>query len=222
MNTLTKTLLAASAVAIAASTTALTAERGHGSRSGERFSMAMLERWDVDGDGAVTLEEFLTSTKDHFETADADEDGIVTEEELSRIAEERGNRRGMRHLERYDKDGDGKVSLEEVTQLALNRAKRRFNRADSDGDGFITAQEASKIGDSRTDRHAFRLIDRVMERFDVDYDGQVTKAEADQRRKIQFARFDANDDGQVTAEELQAGMKMFGGKHRRWGRGLGR
>lgn len=222
MNTLTKTLLAASAVAIAASTTALTAERGHGSRSGERFSMAMLERWDVDGDGAVTLEEFLTSTKDHFETADADEDGIVTEEELSRIAEERGNRRGMRHLERYDKEGDGKVSLEEVTQLALNQAKRRFKRADADGDGFITAQEASKIGDSRTDRHAFRLIDRVMERFDVDYDGQVTKAEADQRRKIQFARFDANDDGQVTAEELQAGMKMFGGKHRRWGRGLGR
>jgi len=114
------------------------------------------------------------------------------------------------------------VSLEEVTQLALNRAKRRFNRADSDGDGFITAQEASKIGDSRADRHAIRFIDRVMERFDADNDGQVTKAEADQHRKIQFARFDANDDGQVTAEELQAGMKMFGGKHRRWGRGPGR
>ncbi len=222
MKTLTKVLLTASAVAIAASATTLAAERGHGPRSGEHFSMVMLERWDTDGNGAVTLEEFLTSPDDRFQAADADADGIVTEAELSQIVEDRGKSRGMRHFERYDKNGDGKVSLEEVTQLALNQAKRRFNRADADGDGFITAQEASKIGDSRADRHAFRLIDRVMERLDVDNDGQVTVAEANQHRKIQFARFDADDDGQVTAEELQAGMKMFGGKHRRWGRGLGR
>lgn len=222
MKILTKTVLAISAIAIAASATAFAAERGHDRRSGEHFSMHMLERLDVDGNGAVTLEEFLTSTNDRFEAADADDDGIVTEDELSKIVEERGKRGGMRFLERHDKDDDGKLSLEEATQLALDRAKRRFERADVDGDGFITAEEAGKIGGRRAGRHAGRFAGRMMDRFDTDNDGQVTQAEADEHRQMQFARFDADDDGQVTAEELQAGMKKFGRRHHGGGMGFHR
>jgi Ca2+-binding EF-hand superfamily protein len=232
MNTLTKTLLAASAIAMVASATVLAAERGFGPRSGERgfgprsgeyFSMHMLERWDADGDGAVTQEEFLTSPNHRFEAADADDDGIVTEDELSKIVEERGVRGGMRFLEQLDTNDDGKLSLEEATQLALDRAKRRFERADRDNDGFITAGEAGKIGGRRAGRHAPRFAGRMMDRFDADNDGQITKAEADEHRQMQFARFDVDDDGQVTAEEMQAGMRKFGGKHQRgWGRGFGR
>ena len=173
MKTLTKTVLAVSAMAIAASATALAAERGHDRRSGKHFSMHMLERLDADGNGAVTLEEFLTSSNDRFETADADDDGIVTEDEISKIVEERGKRGGMRFLERHDKDDDGKLSLEEATQLALDRAKRRFERAGADGDGFITAEEAGKIGGRRAGRHAGRFAGRMMDRFDTDNDGQV-------------------------------------------------
>ncbi len=123
MNILTRTLLAASAIVIAASATALATERDHGGRSGEHFSMHMLERLDVDGNGAVTLEEFLTSTDDRFEAADADDDGIVTEDEFSKIVEDRGQRGGMRFLERHDKDDDGKLSLEEATQLRRGQGR---------------------------------------------------------------------------------------------------
>ncbi len=62
----------------------------------------------------------------------------------------------------------------------------------------------------------------MMERFDADNDGQVTKAEADEHRQMQFARFDVDDDGEVTAEELQSGMNKFGRMHRGWGRGFNR
>ncbi len=226
MRTLTKTLLAASGIAVAASAITLAAESGYGPRfgdrgfgpgSGERFSMRMLDRWDVDGDGAVTLEEFLDSTDHRFEAADADDDGIVTEDEFSEIAEGRGERRGMRFLARLDTDNDGKLSLEEATQPVLKRATRRFERADADDDGSITAEEAGKFGGRRAGRHAGRFTDRMMERFDIDNDGQVTKAEADEHRQMRFARFDVDDNGQVTAEELQSGMRKFGGKHRRGG-----
>jgi Ca2+-binding EF-hand superfamily protein len=231
MKTLTKTLLAASAVAITASATVLAAERGFGPRfgklgygpwSGERFSMHMLERFDADGNGAVTLEEFLTSPNHRFEAADADDDGIVTEDEISELIKERGERRGMRFLERLDTNDDGKLSLEEVTQLAVEKATRRFERADADNDGFITADEAGKIGGRRAGRHAPRFGGRMMDRFDTDNDGRITRAEADEHRQMQFALFDADDNGQVTAEELQAGMGKFGRMHRGWGRGFNR
>ena len=141
MKTLTKALLAASAIAIAASAATLAAEIGSGPGRGGHFAMHMLERWDVDGNGAVTLEEFLTSTDRRFERADADNDDIVTEDEISAIAKGRGERRGMRHLERLDGNDDGKLSLEEATALAVERATRRFNRADADKDGTISLLE---------------------------------------------------------------------------------
>ena len=59
----------------------------------------MMERWDGDGDGQVTLEEFKTAMAEmaerRFEAMDADEDGVLTEEEFTKGR--RQGPRGRRH-----------------------------------------------------------------------------------------------------------------------------
>ena len=62
----------------------------------ERRQAGMLERFDTDGDGAISQAEFAAKPNPMFDRADADGDGIVTEDERKAMrqafAEKRGNR----------------------------------------------------------------------------------------------------------------------------------
>ncbi len=111
---------------------------------------------------------------------------------------------GHMRLERADADNSGDVTFEEFAAVM----NERMGDADADKDGKMTVAEiADQIERMRAERMARRLI----ERFDTDGDGALTKAEIESRQKKMFALLDRNDDGKIVQEEMRGGRGM--GRH---------
>jgi hypothetical protein len=109
-----------------------------------------------------------------------------------------------------DVDADNVVTREE----ALRPIVQRFARIDTDGNGIASAVEidAARAADRS------RFDERMLERLDVDLDGQVSAAEFAVLGRAVFARADADDDGTVSYREF-AGLRPAMGRHD--GRGPG-
>jgi Ca2+-binding EF-hand superfamily protein len=207
MNTTMKLIAAASVLAFLAGPCAtLAQDRPDGERMG-RFAQRMIERYDADKNGSVTLEEYLSAEDDRFERADGDDDGFVTMSELQAAMRSHGRNRGGRMLNRLDADEDGRVSLAEAEEDAGKRVRRLFKRIDANEDGFITEAEI----ESARERRASRWEKRLAERVDTDRDGRISSAEAETARKARFARIDVDNNGTVTVAELTERFR----KHRR-------
>ena len=103
---------------------------GQGRNMWERMS-----RFDKDGDGKVTREEFGGPDR-MFDRFDADADGVITKKEVeSRRGMGRTGRGGDGEtlLKRSDTDKDGRVSQKEWDAI--------FKTADKNGDGFLDEGE---------------------------------------------------------------------------------
>lgn len=108
-----------------------------------------IENWDLDGNGAVTVAEATQRRDDVFSSFDANEDGILQDDEYTlfdeaRAADMQGN--GMGHqnavsqgMERgmNDTNGDGVVSREEFVGMAGNW----IAMMDRNGDGEVTTAD---------------------------------------------------------------------------------
>lgn len=155
----------AGAVAIALASTAVIAtahDRGDGPRGMRGGPEMLFERFDVNGDGAITKDEIAAAAVNHFNEADSNGDGQLSAEEMAAMAQsnhaERMSERIARRIERHDTNGDGMLSLEEATAIAGgDRAERMFEHLDADGDGTITQAEAEaakgKRGHGRYGKH---------------------------------------------------------------------
>lgn len=106
--------------------------------------------------------------------------------------------KAMQRLEKADADKSGDVTFDEFA-AAMNQ---RFADADGNGDGKMTVAE---IADQILRMRAERAAKRMVERFDTDGDGALTKAEIESRQKKLFALFDRNDDGKIAKDEMQRG-----------------
>ena len=200
-----KLIVAASIVTLGAGSLApaLAQDDPRGQRAG-KFAARMIDRYDADRNGSVTLDEYLAIEDDRFAGADSDQDGFVTVLELETAMSGTAERRDGRMLDRLDTDKDGRVSRAEAEADAAERVERRFARLDKDKDGFITRAELS----GAKDRVATRRGGRMMERVDADKDGRISPAEAETARKARFERMDADKDGTVTVAELSERMKQ--------------
>lgn len=181
------------------------------------FATRMIERYDADKNGSVTLEEYLTADDDRFESADADDDGFVTADELDAAREKRTEQRRQTRLDRIDTDKDGRVSRAEAAATAVDRALKRFERMDADKDGFISTAEMSPRSRGRDDASP-RRADRMLRRLDRDDDKRISAAEAENARRVRFTRMDADNDGVLTVAELTDRLKdrrRHGRRHRR-------
>lgn len=108
---------------------------------------------DLNGDGALTLEEMQSRGQARFAEMDANGDGALSAEELSAAAAARAADRAAMMISRFDDDGDGLLQQEEMPTRAENRAARMFDSVDADGDGTISAEEFDAAKMRMGERH---------------------------------------------------------------------
>ncbi len=123
------------------------------------------------------------------ELADADGDGVVTEEEWQAFRDARREQNADRSnsfIDQWDLDGDGVLSAAEreaareaIRERARENRRIRFNDADTDGDGALSRDE-------------FTAIPAVSRLSEVDPEKVTTI----------FDRLDADDDELISAEEF--------------------
>lgn len=110
---------------------------------------------DADGDGVVSEQEFLSAQAERaarrFAALDADGDGVLSGNELR-------DRRAMPRgpgpdLARIDTDGDGALSLSELQAVRPELTVEQFNRLDTDGNGLLSASERPGSRFGRGPRH---------------------------------------------------------------------
>lgn len=87
--------------------------------------------------GDITKEDALSRATERFNEADANGDGYLSLEELTKEGDDRRARHAERMFESQDENDDGFISLDEVT----THAEERFDMVDADGDGVITDEE---------------------------------------------------------------------------------
>ena len=123
---------------------------------------------------------------------------------------ERPRRRGKGMMGRADTDDSGDISPEEFGRRGIGR----IVGADADGDGILSMEEiTTEMEERRQERREARLL----RRYDIDGDGEVTVDEIQGHQQKRFALMDRDDDGVLSAEELRRdrrGMRGHRGGHR--------
>ncbi|MEW5421366.1 EF-hand domain-containing protein [Amorphus sp. 3PC139-8] len=116
-----------------------TGRPGPGFRSGRGpMGGMMMKRFDSDGDGNLTIEEFSVIGEGPIARFDTDGDGSITSEEIDAVILERMvERRRQRVLDRFDLNGDGTISAEELTR----QREKMFALMDRNDDGVVDAKE---------------------------------------------------------------------------------
>jgi len=106
-------------------------------------------RFDADGDGKVTTEEFNATRNAGVAALDADGDGKLTLEELvaheMRGVQARVEARVKARIAAQDADGDGALSAAELAVRPM--PARMFQRLDADGDGAVSTEEVRAMQD---------------------------------------------------------------------------
>ncbi|QIG80551.1 EF-hand domain-containing protein [Stakelama tenebrarum] len=132
--------------------------------------------------------------------ADANQDGVVTREEIVASVES--------HFARVDTDGDGQISAEE--RVAAHQAMRAERQARREARRAERAENGDMPGRGRHarrghhGRHGPGGEGRMMSRMDANGDGIVSLAEATDMALKRFDMVDANSDGRIDRAERQA------------------
>ncbi len=158
------------------------------------------EKFDANNDGVVTTQEVEAFALARFNKADANKDGKVTAEERKAL---RDQRREDKFADR-DANGNGVLERSEVAKMP----DALFEKLDTDKSGSLSPAELEAFGPGHhRGKHAGKRG-----HFGSDGDGAVSKAEALSKAKKMMAKFDTNGDGKVTKEEAAAFMASHKGR----------
>lgn len=160
---------------------------------------------DRNGDGVLTKDEVPERMQGMFSRIDANHDDKLTQDEIRASASNlkgpngRAQRGGEATrmdpvLNALDTDRDGVMS---ATELAA--APTSLKALDKDGNGEISQDEMRPRQMTPADR-ARHMLDE----WDTNKDGKLSKPEAPDRMQQQFDTLDTNHDGALTEEELTA------------------
>ena len=188
---------------------------GHHGKRGHRANRAMkraFDRYDVNKDGVITQEEVEAVIAERFNSY-AGENGVITLDDFRAAWIEKSRLPMVRAFQRLDRDGDGQVTVEEFNFAS----DRRFNRLDRDGSGELTipapgdnasqadgdtTEPAGPRAERRGARHGSPHAARLMERYDGNADGKITRAEFDEVRAALFGKADTDGNKSVSLEEF--------------------
>lgn len=169
------------------------------------FYQHMLQKMDSNGDGRISLDEYLAASGARFKSIDSQNKGSIDATDIasSKSAIERIDQRANALVKHLDTAGDGYVTQDEFVAAA----QKRFGRLDRNGDGKLTADEltARHWGGAAVSGQAKPLPQSARQRFekaDTNHDGVVTLDEYVAAAKTLYARLDAQHNGKVTASEI--------------------
>ncbi len=165
-----------------------------------------LMSFDKNGDGVLAPEEVPARMQSMFQRGDANHDGKLTAAEIRAMANRQGMPTGpqagpgraggqMRTdplLNALDADHDGTISAAE-----LAAADKVLLMLDRNGDGEITPDEMRPRQQTAAER-----VDHMLDEWDTNKDGKISKAEAPDRMQQQFESLDKNSDGFLDRDEL--------------------
>jgi Ca2+-binding EF-hand superfamily protein len=184
------------------------------------------------GDKTMTRDEVVAMVRDHFGRLDADHDGSITTDEVTKGHEQMAEHFKTMRMEHGEGGGDH-VMMREGPMGDPNAV---FDRLDTNKDGSISRDEFAKAHEQRIEKrieireqhkeaakdgkmadwHSMRMHrmgdmgpGHMLVMADTDHDGKVTLAEAEALALQHFDQMDANHDGQVTPEERRAGRPMI-------------
>jgi Ca2+-binding EF-hand superfamily protein len=184
-------------------------------------SDAMFRRLDWNGDGRLSLDEFLQPARARFELADRDGTGTVScappQQPANAMAPGNGShrRRGFGGFRgrgalcaKDDLNKDGKVTRAELDKaVAVEFAGA--GKGQSIGMDQFYAIMVARYRDA---------AGKMFERMDSDHDGRLTLAEFSAREEKLFARLDKNGDGVITRDELSSSRRGSHGMNRGQGK----
>ncbi len=182
----------------------------------------MTDRFDLDGDGMVSIEEQFEARRDFMlnsprgqrmrDEFDADGDGELNEQELAAMNADLDRRESERMeeiLSEYDTDQDGEMSVEETLAMQDQQVNERRSRMDQfaiqfdeDGDGDLNADERVQAMSSMMEQ---REIDSFLRRYDTNGDRQVGTSDSERftdayGKKEPYA--DVNRDGIYNMDDI--------------------
>jgi Ca2+-binding EF-hand superfamily protein len=175
------------------------------------FFAHQLEKMDANGDGRISLDEYVAAADARFKSIDAQNKGSIDAADIasSPAAVARIDHRAEAIVKRLDTAGNGYVTKEEF----LAEAQNRFARMDGNGDGKLTPDELAASHGPHGDRagkagggHASSGR-KHFDKLDANHDGVVGKDEFMAAAAAKFAQFDTGGNGKVTAAEIEAAPK---------------
>ena len=169
-----------------------------------------LMAFDKNGDGVLTPDELPARLQSLFARADSNHDGKLTPEEIRQSAAHTGGANGRRGgpgsaggnmrmdpvLAALDADHDGILSAAEIHGATL-----ALLTLDANHDGIVQAAEMPVRQQTAQQR-----TDHLLEEWDTDKDGKLSKDEAPDGMRSRFADADKNGDGYLDRAEL---LQMF-------------
>jgi Ca2+-binding EF-hand superfamily protein len=101
-------------------------------------------------------------------------------------------------FERADANGDGALTREEF----VNARSDQFGKRDRNGDHFIDSTDLSERVAARP--RASQAMNAIVNQFDADHDGKLSKEEFVAGGVTIFERADSDKNGALDAKELEA------------------
>lgn len=204
-----KTILATLAAALIASTAApafAAQGKGDGPRHGPRIERLM-ERFDANQDGAVMLDEVSAHRLAMFESADSDNSGSLSQDELKAFGDMRNQNREERRAEgkeMKDGDRDGKMAKHGDRDGKMGKHGERDGRMASKHDGKRHGEGKGR-GEGRGEGRGDHRGGPGMERLDADKNGEISLEEFTSLDTKMFDRFDRNGDKKIDVTDFYRG-----------------
>jgi Ca2+-binding EF-hand superfamily protein len=158
---------------------------------------------DRNGDGVLSKDEIPERMQGLFARIDINNDGRITSDEIRSSAKTQAGPNGRAQrggeatrmdpvLNTIDTDHDGILSAAEIAA-----APAALKSLDKDSDGELSSAELRPRQMTPTDR-----AKHMLDEWDTNKDGKITKPEAPDRMQEQFETIDTNHDGVLTEDEL--------------------
>jgi len=178
-----------------------------------------LKKLDTDGDGRISLDEFLAGATARFKAADVKNAGTLTASQLaaSPLAQKRDARVADMLVRHLDTAGKGYVTADDFAAAA----QKRFASIDTQGSGKVTLEQFAAARPGKLERLAFavhtadsasgahagfhqKFAQAAFAKLDANGDGVVTQDEFVAAAKAKFAALDTGHAGKLTAAQIAA------------------